>query len=665
MTLDDVSGTVSDHSAGERDLFQDRDPAQSSGQPSSQQSSTPQSPAQMQDMFDDVVQLPGHHPVRVNRSRDALLTPFGKATLDNRYLLEGESYQDLFGRVSSYYGADPGHAQRLYDYMSRHWFMPATPVLSNGGTTRGLPISCFLNEANDSLRGIVDLWNENVWLASKGGGIGSYWGNLRSIGENVGRNGKTSGVIPFIRVMDSLTLAISQGSLRRGSAAVYLPVWHPEIEEFIELRRPTGGDPNRKALNLHHGVLVSDAFMRAVAEDGEWALLSPKDGAHIRKISARSLWIRILTARMEQGEPYIIYSDHVNNARPEHHKMAGLEVKTSNLCAEITLPTGMDHHGNERTAVCCLSSLNLETWDEWKDDPRFIEDVMLFLDNVLQDFIDRAPDDMERAKYAASRERSVGLGVMGFHSFLQANNIPFESVIAKVWNKRIFKHIREQADLASRKLAELRGPCPDAAEYGFMERFSNKLAIAPTASISIIAGNASPGIEPIAANVFLQKTLSGSFTVRNRHLLKLLIDKGQNTEEVWSSITLTKGSVQHLDFLTQQEKDVFKTAFELDQRWVVEHAADRAGYICQAQSINLFLPADVHKRDLHQIHYLAWKRGVKSLYYCRSLSIQRADTVSNVLGKVDVMADEPSAPAPAPASPPASSNNYDECLACQ
>ncbi|WP_239019862.1 ribonucleoside-diphosphate reductase subunit alpha [Novacetimonas maltaceti] len=618
----------------------------------------------MPEMFDDVVQLPGGFPVRVDRSRDELLTAFGKATLDNRYLLPGEGYQDLFGRVASYYGADEGHAQRLYDYISRHWFMPATPVLSNGGTTRGLPISCFLNEANDSLRGIVDLWNENVWLASKGGGIGSYWGNLRSIGENVGRNGKTSGVIPFIRVMDSLTLAISQGSLRRGSAAVYLPVWHPEIEEFIELRRPTGGDPNRKALNLHHGVLVSDAFMRAVAADEEWALLSPKDGSHIRKVSARALWIRILTARMEQGEPYIIYSDHVNNARPQHHKLAGLEVKTSNLCAEITLPTGMDHHGRERTAVCCLSSLNLETWDEWKDDPQFIEDVMLFLDRVLQDFIDRAPDDMERAKYAAARERSVGLGVMGFHSFLQAKNIPFESVIAKVWNKRIFEHIRKQADAASRKLAHLLGACPDAAEYGVMERFSNKMAIAPTASISIIAGNASPGIEPIAANVFLQKTLSGSFTVRNRHLDRLLTQKGRNTDEVWSSITLNKGSVQHLDFLSQQEKDVFKTAFELDQRWVVEHAADRAPFICQAQSINLFLPANVHKRDLHQIHYMAWKRGVKSLYYCRSLSVQRADAVSDGKGKSDIMQKENDAALP-PLPPSASSTDYEECLACQ
>jgi len=617
-------------------------------------------------MFDDVVQLEGHHAVRVNRSRDALLTDFGRATLDNRYLLPGEHYQDLFGRVASYYGADAAHAQRLYDYISQHWFMPATPVLSNGGTTRGLPISCFLNEADDSLRGIVDLWNENVWLASKGGGIGSYWGNLRSIGENVGRNGKTSGVIPFIRVMDSLTLAISQGSLRRGSAAVYLPVWHPEVEEFVEMRRPTGGDPNRKALNLHHGVLITDDFMRAVEQDAEWGLRSPKDMSVIRSISARQLWIRILTARMEQGEPYIIYSDHVNKARPEHHKLAGLEVKTSNLCAEITLPTGLDHHGKNRTAVCCLSSLNLETWDEWKDNPQFVEDVMLFLDRVLQDFIDRAPDDMERARYAAMRERSVGLGVMGFHSFLQARNIPFESVMARVWNKRIFEQIKTQADAASKHLAEVLGPCPDAEEYGFMERFSNKMAIAPTASISIIAGNASPGIEPISANVFLQKTLSGSFTVRNRHLLKLLEQKGQNTDAVWSSITLNKGSVQHLDFLTQDEKDVYKTAFELDQRWVIEHAADRAQFICQAQSINVFLPADIHKRDLHQIHYLAWKRGVKSLYYCRSLSIQRADAVSDMALKTNILEEEDYSSNTAEAvKKPRETTSYEECLSCQ
>ncbi|WP_198371976.1 ribonucleoside-diphosphate reductase subunit alpha [Roseomonas rosulenta] len=625
-------------------------------------------------MFDAAVQLEGHGQVRIDRSRDALLTDFGKATLDDRYLLPGETYQDLFARVASAYGDDAAHAQRIYDYISRLWFMPATPVLSNGGTTRGLPISCFLNEASDSLDGIVGLWNENVWLAAKGGGIGSYWGNLRGIGEKVGKNGKTSGVIPFIRVMDSLTLAISQGSLRRGSAACYLPVNHPEIEEFLEMRRPTGGDPNRKALNLHHGVLIPDAFMRAVEADEEWALVSPKDGALMRKVSARSLWIRILTARIETGEPYIIYSDHVNRARPEHHKLAGLEVKTSNLCSEITLPTGLDQHGEQRTAVCCLSSLNCETWFEWKDDPRFIPDVMRFLDNVLQSFIDTAPDSMARAKYSAMRERSVGLGVMGFHSFLQKMNVPFESVVAKVWNKKMFKHVREQADLASRMLAEERGPCPDAAEYGFMERFSNKIAIAPTASISIICGGASPGIEPIAANVYNHKTLSGSFIVRNPYLQKVLAKHGRDDDETWTSITVTKGSVQHLDFLTEQEKAVFKTAFELDQRWVIEHAADRTPFICQSQSVNLFLPANVHKRDLHQIHLSAWKKGVKSLYYCRSLSIQRADTISEkVVGQGDIMAahvptgGEASMPMAASAASGAAgnANNYEECLACQ
>ena len=614
-------------------------------------------------LLDDGIQMRGRHQVHIDPARDALLTDFGRATLDDRYLLPGETYQDLFARVASYYGDNAAHAQRLYDYISKMWFMPATPVLSNGGTDRGLPISCFLNEADDTLEGIVGLWNENVWLASKGGGIGSYWGNLRLIGEKVGKNGKTSGVVPFIRVMDSLTLAISQGSLRRGSAAVYLPVWHPEIEEFIEIRRPTGGDPNRKALNLHHGILIPDAFMRAVENDTEWMLNSPKDRSPVRSVSARALWVRILTARIETGEPYLIFSDHVNNARPEQHKLAGLEVKTSNLCAEIMLPTGLDQHGKQRTAVCCLSSLNLETWFEWHKDERFIEDVMRFLDNVLQDFIDKAPASMEKAKYAAMRERSVGLGVMGFHSFLQDQNIPWESVMAKVWNVKMFKHVRAGADAASRKLAAERGACPDAADYGIDERFSHKIAIAPTASISIITGNTSPGIEPIAANVFLQKTLSGSFTVRNRPLQKLLAKYGRDDDETWSSITLTKGSVQHLDFLTQHEKDVYKTAFELDQRWIIEHAADRTPFICQSQSINIFVPANVNKRDLHQYHYQAWKKGVKSLYYCRSLSIARADNVSEKAVRPEEFTGLSAANLPTIQAP--GSTNYEECLACQ
>ena len=606
----------------------------------------------------DSIQTAKGPKVRIDKSRDANLTDFGKAVLTDRYLLPGEDYQDLFARVASTYGDDDGHAQRIYDYLSKLWFMAATPVLSNGGADRGLPISCFLNEASDSLDGIVGLWTENVWLASNGGGIGSYWGNLRSIGERVGNAGKTSGVIPFIRVMDSLTLAISQGSLRRGSAAVYLPIDHPEIEEFVEIRRPTGGDPNRKAPNLHHGVLVSDAFMRAVEADEDWALSSPLDGTPIRTVSARSLWIRLLTARIEVGEPYIIFSDRVNSMVPEHHKLAGLTVKTSNLCSEITLPTGIDHLGEERTAVCCLSSLNIETYDEWKDDPRFIEDVMRFLDNVLQDFIDKAPDSMARAAYSAMRERSVGLGAMGLHSFFQAKMIPFESAMAKAWNNRIFAHVQERVDAASKTLARERGACPDAEDYGIQERFSNKTAIAPTASISIICGGASPGIEPISGNSYVHKTLSGSFNVRNRHLGKLLAEKGRDNEETWSSITTNEGSVQHLEFLTRDEKDVFKTAFELDQRWVVELAADRTPRIDQSQSVNLFLPADVHKRDLHQIHFQAWKKGMKSLYYCRSKSIQRAEVVTEQGAAAET-------PNEAPAVEFAGSADYEECLACQ
>ena len=598
--------------------------------------------------------------IKIDRSRDSKLTDFGRATLDDRYLGQSESYQDLFARVASVYADDNLHAQRIYNYISNLWFMPATPVLSNGGTERGLPISCFLNEASDSLKGITDLWEENVWLAARGGGIGSYWGNLRSIGEKIGKVGKTSGIIPFIKVMDSLTLAISQGSLRRGSAACYLQIDHPEIEEFIEMRRPTGGDVNRRSLNLHHGVLVTDDFMRAVETDGQWALRSPYDGSVQSTIPARNLWIRLLTARVETGEPYIIYIDTVNRQIPQHHKLAGLKVKTSNLCSEITLPTGIDNNGKDRTAVCCLSSLNLDTYDEWKDNTQFVEDVMRFLDNVMTDFINRAPDEFADAKYSAMRERSVGLGVMGLHSYFQQKNIPFGSVMSKVWNKKIFKNIQEKVDLASTSLAEERGSCPDAEEYGIKERFSNKTAIAPTASISIICGGSSPGIEPIAANSFTHKTLSGSFNVRNKYLKKILQKHERDTDDVWSSITTNQGSVSHLDFLTAEEKDTFKTAFEIDQRWIIELGADRTPHISQAQSINVFVPADIHKKELHDIHFQAWKKGLKSLYYCRSKSIQRAENVTagsstdvtkNVYSKDNESNNK--------------DNNYEECLSCQ
>ena len=592
--------------------------------------------------------------ITTDASRDALLTEFGKDTLRDRYLLPGESYQDLFARVASAYADDQDHAQRVYDYISKLWFMPATPVLSNGGTGRGLPISCYLNSVDDSLDAIVNTWNENVWLASKGGGIGTYWGAVRGIGEPVGLNGKTSGIIPFVRVMDSLTLAISQGSLRRGSAACYLDVSHPEIEEFLEIRKPSG-DFNRKALNLHHGVLITDEFMEAVRDGAEFNLRSPKDQSVRGTVDARSLFQKLVETRLATGEPYIIFIDQVNRMMPKHHRDLGLKVSTSNLCSEITLPTGRDHLGNDRTAVCCLSSLNMETWDEWNGDKQFIEDIMRFLDNVLQDYIDRAPPEMARAKYSAGRERSVGLGVMGFHSFLQARGLAFEGAMAKAWNLKIFRHIREQVDTASMMLAQERGPCPDAADQGVMERFSCKMAIAPTASISIIAGGTSACIEPIPANIYTHKTLSGSFSIKNPHLERVLIEKVKNSDAVWNSILEKGGSVQHLDFLDQDEKDTFKTSFEIDQRWLLELSADRTPYIDQAQSLNLFIPADVEKWDLMMLHYRAWELGIKSLYYLRSKSIQRAGFAGGV--EADNTAEAPTFEIEV--------NKYDECLACQ
>ena len=593
--------------------------------------------------------------VKQDRSRDALLTDFGKKTLVDRYLLPEESYQDMFARVSQAYADDQEHAQRIYNYMSKLWFMPATPVLSNGGAKRGLPISCFLNSVNDSLDSIVDIWNENVWLASNGGGIGTYWGNVRSIGEKLSKGGTTSGVIPFIRVMDSLTLAISQGSLRRGSAAVYLDIHHPEIEEFLEIRKPSG-DFNRKSLNLHHGLNVCDEFMEAVRTGGEFGLRSPKTNEVIKKIDARKLWQKILEMRLQTGEPYLVFSDTVNQALAKHQRDAGLRVQQSNLCSEIMLATGKDASGRERTAVCCLSSVNAEKWEEWKDEEGFIEDIMRFLDNVLEDFIQRAPDEMADAKYSAMRERSVGLGLMGFHSLLQSKNIPFESAMAKSFNNRIFRLIRRGADAASVKLAEERGACPDAEDMGIKARFSHKMAVAPTASISIICGGTSAGIEPVPANIYTHKTLSGSFTVKNKFLEELLESKGINTAEVWGTILEKEGSVQHLDELDDHEKSVFRTAFEIDQRWIIEHAADRSPYICQAQSVNIFIPGDVDKWDLHMLHWTAWEKGVKSLYYCRSKSVQRAafaGSNDNKLSEIEKSMIE------------AAPTDYEECLACQ
>lgn len=902
--------------------------------------------------------------IKQDASRDALLTDFGRTTLEDRYLMPGETYQGMFARVATAYSDDAEHAGRMYDYMSKLWFMPATPVLSNGGAGRGLPISCFLNVVGDSLDDIRGTWNENIDLAANGGGIGTYWGGVRSIGEKIKGSGSTSGIIPFVKVMDSLTLAISQGSLRRGSAAVYLDVFHPEVEEFLEIRKPSG-DANRKALNLHHGINITDEFMEAVRAGASFPLRSPKTNETVKFVDARGLWQKILETRLQTGEPYLLFVDTANRALPDYQKDQGLKVLQSNLCVapetliltdqghlpiaslegqrvhvwngsefsnveilktgenqpliQVTMSDGAvldctpyhkfyvvdsygseprcvrageltkgmklikletpvlehntewldayyhgffcgdgshDHNGNqliyfyndkkhlvegleevygnavrinynsggdrhiarmgknttrpkfevphntsvktrlswlaglidsdgcstingetqsvqisntnlpflneirmllqtlgiqskvrgmlparrvlmpdgrggskeysckasyrlmfgeagvqqlltlglnlrrvvlnkrtpqrdaaqfvkvqkvedhgrlsdtycfeeplkhlgvfngvltgqcaeihlptnlERTAVCCLSSPNAEYFLEWSREPLFIEDVCRFLDNVLQDFIDRAPPSMAKAIFSAQQERAIGVGLMGFHSFLQKMGLPFGSPMAKVWNKKMFQHIRTGTDVASRKLALEKGPCPDADRMGRMERFSHKMAVAPTASISIICGGTSAGIEPIPANIYTHKTKSGSFIVKNPYLVDHLQELGLNTPKIWDSILENGGSVAHLAELSDDSKAIFATAFEIDQRWVVELANDRAPMICQGQSVNLFLPANVDKWDLHMLHWQAWEGGSKSLYYLRSKSIQRAAHAG-------------------------SATNYEECLACQ
>lgn len=596
--------------------------------------------------------------MNIDTSRDANLTEFGKKTLQDRYLLPGESYQDLFKRVSEAFADDVDHAQRMYDYMSKLWFMPATPVLSNGGTGRGLPISCFLNSIDDSLQDIMDTLYENAWLGAGGGGIGTDWSRLRAIGEPVRGRGASSGIIPFIRMFDSQVLGISQGSLRRGAGAAYLDISHPEIEEFLEIRKPSG-DFNRKSLNLHHGVVIPDAFMEAVEKGEKWELKDPRSGKTKRALDARELFQRILEMRMQTGEPYLLFIDNVNRQMVPHQKELGLKVRQSNLCSEIMLHTGPDHREQERTAVCCLGSLNMEKWDEWRPlQDEIVEDCLRFLDNVLQDFIDQTAGrpGYDNARYSAERERSVGLGVMGFHSYLQSKMIPFESPMAKSINKRFFSEIRAAADKANEKLAKLKGPCPDAEEVGVMKRFSHMMAIAPTASISIICGGASPCIEPWNANVFTQKTLSGSFEVRNKHLEEELDKLGLNTPGTWISILEHNGSVQHLD-IPEELKNVFKTAFEMDQRWVVEFAGDRSEAIDQGQSVNLFLEGTIHKWDLLMTHFSAWKKGVKSLYYLRSRSVQRAGFAGgvekdNTLEREQVLTH-------------ANRADYEECVACQ
>ena len=568
--------------------------------------------------------------IQIDYSKDDLLTEFSKLTLQDRYLVGDEqSPQEAFARAAEAFADDEAHAQRIYDYASKLWFMFATPVLSNGGTKRGLPISCFLNYIEDSREGITGHYTENAYLSSMGGGIGGGWSDVRSQGTKTSKGSESTGVVPFMKVVDAEMLAFSQGVTRRGSYASYLHMSHPEIEEFLDIRKPTGGDINRKCTNLHHGVVIPDEFMEIIHKatklegfDDSWELRDPHSGEVKKVVSARTLWVKLLQNRMETGEPYLMFEDAVQSDLPDFQKRKGLKVNHSNLCSEITLATN-----EERTAVCCLSSVNLEYFDEWKNTPAFIPDLVRFLDNVLTHFIANAPDELERAKYSASRERSIGLGAMGFHAHLQKNNIPFESMMATSTNMVIFKHIKGQAEAETHKLAVERGACPDDDTASV--RNAHLLAIAPNASSSIICGNTSPSIEPYRANAFTQKTKSGSYLMKNKFLEEVLDKYGNNDDSTWSSIIANKGSCQHLDFLSADEREVFKTAVEINQAWVVEHASMRQEFICQSQSVNLFFPPDVNKGDLHNVHMLAWAKNMKTLYYLRSEAIGRADNVAS------------------------------------
>ena len=594
------------------------------------------------------------HGIKVDYSRDKLFDELGLKRLKESYMREDEiSPQERFAYVSKSFGSNQDHAQRLYEYSSRHWLSYSTPILSFGRSKRGLPISCFLPYLDDSAEGLVNTLSEVNWLSMLGGGVGIGIG-IRSSDD------KSVGVMPHLRTYDASSLAYRQGRTRRGSYAAYLDISHPDILIFLEMRKPTG-DQNMRCLNLHHGINITDDFMQIIEKcmidsnfDDTWNLKDPHSGEVRDTISARELWQRILEIRMQTGEPYIHFIDTSNRKMPEFQKKLGLSIKQSNLCSEIILPTD-----KERTAVCCLSSVNLEYYDEWKNNPLFLRDVAEMLDNVLQFFIDNAPVHVNRAKFSASRERSIGVGALGFHAYLQRNNIPFESALAVGRNRKIFQHIRERLNEANLQLGEERGQAPDAIGTGL--RFSHLMAIAPNASSSILMGNTSPSIEPYRANAYRQDTLSGAFLNKNVYLDKIIKEKCEKDSsldynEIWSSIIANDGSVQHLDILDDWAKDVFKTSMEIDQRWIIEHAADRQEYIDQAQSLNVFFRPDVNIKYLHAIHFLAWKTGLKTLYYCRSEKLAKADKVSKkiereVIKELDLKA--------------LASDNYEGCLACE
>ncbi len=566
--------------------------------------------------------------VNIDRCRDIQLSEFSISLLKSYYMRPAEnSPQEALGRAAVAYSAGDGNlAQRLYEYSSKGWFMYASPLLSNaaipGEKWKALPISCYLTYVPDSLEGLIEHTSELRWLSVKGGGVGGHWSAVRSVSN------KAPGPIPFLKTVDADMTAYRQGTTRKGSYAAYLDISHPDILEFLQMRLPTGGDPNRKCLNLHNAINIPDHFMEACLNDEVWHLLDPSDGSIRDSIPARSLFQRILEVRGRTGEPYLNFIDTANRYLPQPLKDKGLRIHGSNLCNEIHLPTGED-----RTAVCCLSSLNLSKYDEWKD-THIVRDLVRMLDNTLQVFIDHAPPELERAVRSATAERSLGLGAMGFHDYLQKNMIPWESAIAKGANLQIFSQIQSEAAEETKLLALERGEYPDGAGSG--RRNAHLIAIAPNANSSIILGT-SPSIEPWKSNAYTHRTRAGSHQVRNPSLAALLEGKGlskEDLEETWSSITTNAGSVQHLDILTDWEKEVFKTAFELDQRWVVEHASDRQKYICQGQSVNLFFPAGADKNYVLQTHVKAWKEGLKGLYYLRTTAGVDADKVSNKIERV-------------------------------
>lgn len=571
--------------------------------------------------------------MKLDYSRDSLFDVLGLRRLKDSYMRDDErSPQERFAYVSAAFASNDDHAQRLYDYSSKHWLSYSTPILSFGRNKKGLPISCYLNYLEDTAEGLVDNLSETNWLSMMGGGVGIHVG-IR------GSDDKSVGVMPHLKVYDASSLAFKQGTTRRGSYATYLDISHPDIIQFIEMRKPTG-DQNMRTLNLNHAINISDKFMEIIERcmldpeaDDSWDLVQPHNGRVVETVSAKDLWMRILEIRMQTGEPYIWFNDTANRALPDYQKKLGLTINGSNLCSEISLATS-----KERTAVCCLSSVNLEYYDDWKDNDRFLSDVLEMLDNVVTYFINNAPDEIARARFSAMRERSVGVGALGFHAYLQKNNIAFEGVLAKSANNRIFSHIRKQLDAANTRLAMERGPCPDASDAGVMKRLTHVMAVAPNASSSIIMGNTSPSIEPYAANAYRQDTSSGAFITKNRFLDAIITEKAKGEkdgwyDETWASIIADDGSVQNLDWMDENTKYVFKTSFEIDQRWIIDHAADRQNYIDQAQSVNLFFRPDVNVKYLHGVHFMAWKNGLKSLYYCRSTKLRKADKVGQRIAR--------------------------------